>query len=374
MVTSPMDETTHNRGRPYGGTAILYHSNINAKIERIHTDCKRLTIAAVTINTFKFCIFSVYMPYDEQRVGPNLVEFIDVLNEIHSVCLNSECQYFVIGGDLNCDIFRNNPQTQALNTFIEEENLRLCLNHGKANVPYTFNSGDIFSTLDHFIVTPNLEHSVVKYESDFLANNFSDHIPIVLQVNVDIDYHKMHNITARPNVAWHRCNDENLAQYEYEIDRLISETSLDFDVFACSDLDCKLHKDKLCEWYSEVVRILLTASQSSLPMTSSRDKPKVIPGWNDIVKPKLENSLYWHRVWVDRGRPRSGDIAYKMRRARGQYHYAVRYVHKEYNNLRNIRMAEAISNNNQRDLYKEAKVLYGVRKKLPDIIDDKKRG
>ena len=155
MVTSPMDETTHNRGRPYGGTAILYHSNIDAKIERIHTDCKRLTIAAVTINTFKFCIFSVYMPYDEQRVGPNLVEFIDVLNEIHSVCLNSECQYFVIGGDLNCDIFRNNPQTQALNTFIEEENLRLCLNHGKANVPYTFNSGDIFSTLDHFFVTPN---------------------------------------------------------------------------------------------------------------------------------------------------------------------------------------------------------------------------
>ena len=98
-----------------------------------------------------------------------------------------------------------------MNTFIEEENLRLCLNHGKANVPYTFNSGDIFSTLDHFIVTPNLEHSVVKYESDFLANNFSDHIPIVLQVNVDIDYHKMHNITARPTVAWHRCNDENLA-------------------------------------------------------------------------------------------------------------------------------------------------------------------
>ena len=57
-------------------------------------------MVSVTINTFEFLLFPVYMPCDEQRAGANLNEFIDVLNEIHSICLNSECQFFVIGGDL----------------------------------------------------------------------------------------------------------------------------------------------------------------------------------------------------------------------------------------------------------------------------------
>ena len=372
LVTSPMDETVQRIGRPKGGTAILYRNNINAKIERIHTECDRLTVAAVTINTFKLYLFSVYMPYDERRAGENLDDFIDVLNEIHAICLNTDCQYFIIGGDINCDLSRNVPQTHALNTFIEQENLFMCLKHNVANVPYTYSNGNSFSTLDHFIVTPNLEQSIVNYESIFLANNFSDHFPVLLQLNIDIDYHTMDKISRSPNVAWHKCNNENIEQYKFEIDRLIGEINLNFDSFACTNWNCNIHKEDLCSWYNELVKVLLTASQISLPTTSNTEKRKVIPGWNELVKPKLENSLYWHNEWVNLNRPSHGLVADNMRRSRAQYHYAIRYAHRDYNNIRNKRMAEAVSNNNQINLWREAKSINGTHNKLPTIIDNKK--
>ena len=372
LANSPMDESEQRMGRPKGGTAILYKSNINAKVVRVHSDCDRLTVASVSVNAFTFLIFSVYMPCDERRAGENLDEFTEVLNEIHSICLNSDCQYFIIGGDLNCDVSRNVPQTHALNTFIEQENFTLCLNHNVANVPYTYTKGDTLSALDHFIVTPNLLDSIVKYETDFIANNFSDHLPVLLQLNIDIDYHNMQKTPPNPGIAWEKCTQDNHEHYHKEIDSQIDDIDLSFDVFACSDYNCKCHSGDLCAWYIKLVNMLLNASKVSLPTAGSKENTKVIPGWNELVKPKLDSSLFWHKIWVDSGRPRNGLVADIMRRTRAQYHHAVKYAHKNINEIRNKRMAEAISTNNQRNLWKEAKALNGPRGKLPNIIDSMK--
>ena len=42
IVTSPMNENELTHGRPRGGTAILYNSKINAKVEKLDTGCNRL--------------------------------------------------------------------------------------------------------------------------------------------------------------------------------------------------------------------------------------------------------------------------------------------------------------------------------------------
>ena len=71
IVDSPMKEYELTQGRPRGGTAILYHSNINAKIERVETDSDRLTAIVATIDAVSILLISVYMPWDEQREGDN---------------------------------------------------------------------------------------------------------------------------------------------------------------------------------------------------------------------------------------------------------------------------------------------------------------
>ena len=58
-----------------------------------------------------------------------------------------------------------------------------------------------------------------------------------------------------------------------------------------------------------------------------------------------------------------------MRRTRAQYHHAVKYARKEHNNIRNTKMAEAISRNKNRDLWKEVKSMTQSKQELPSVID-----
>ena len=59
------------------------------------------------------------------------------------------------------------------------------------------------------------------------------------------------------------------------------------------------------------------------------------------------------------------------RKTRLKYHYAIRYVTKENIRIRNNKMGEAISNNNDRVLWDEVKKMSKTSNNLPNIIDDK---
>ena len=100
--------------------------------------------------------------------------------------------YFLIGGDLNTDLARINIQTNTLKTFIAEENLFICDTFIDSDIPYTYSSksNGATSTIDHFIITPNLSDSVINYKSLFMNNDFSDHVPIMLELSIDVSYHK----------------------------------------------------------------------------------------------------------------------------------------------------------------------------------------
>ena len=82
---------------------------------------------------------------------------------------------------------------------------------------------------------------------------------------------------------------------------------------------------------------------------------KTVPGWNEYVKEHAENAKLWHDVWLQSGKPKQGDIANMKRKTRLKYHYAIRYVMKENIRIRNNKMGEAISANNDRVLWDEVK-------------------
>ena len=102
--------------------------------------------------------------------------------------------------------------------------------------------------------------------------------------------------------------------YQGGIDEQIDRIELDFEVFACRDTKCGIHNEQIKIWFNKIAKIILDSSNTSLPMTGNKQKPKTIPGWNEYVKPKLEASLFWHNIWKDCGRPRHGNVADIMRR------------------------------------------------------------
>ena len=154
------------------------------------------------------------------------------------------------------------------------------------------------------MVTPNLSDFIIKYETLETVRNFSDHVPIIMKMNIDIEYLQTVKKTISPSVSWTKCTNEHISRYQGEIDKKLEEIELDFEIFTCRDTKCELHSEQIRSWYNEIVRILLDSSAASLPMTGNKQNPKTVPGWNEFVKPKLETSLFWHNIWKDCDRPR----------------------------------------------------------------------
>ena len=87
------------------------------------------------------------------------------------------------------------------------------------------------------------------------------------------------------------------------------------------------------------------------------------------MKEHAQNAKEWHDVWVQQGKPRDGDVANMKRKTRLKYHYAIRYVTKENIRIRNYKMAEAISTNNDRVLWDEVRKMSKTTSSLPNNMD-----
>ena len=88
-----------------------------------------------------------------------------------------------------------------------------------------------------------------------------------------------------------------------------------------------------------------------------------------VLREHAENAKMWHDVWVQSGKPRQGDIANMKRISRLKYHYAIRHVTKENLRIRNYKMAEAISTNNDRVLWDEVRKMSKTSNNLPNAMD-----
>ena len=137
----------------------------------------------------------------------------------------------------------------------------------------------------------------------------------------------------------------------------------------CRNYKCSLNQDSIHELYKNIVRICKEASEKCLPHTSLNHSKKVVPGWNEHVREHAENAKMWHDVWVQSGKPRQGDIANMKRITRLKYHYAIRHVTKENIRIRNYKMAEAISTNNDRVLWDEVRKMSKTSNNLPNAMD-----
>ena len=264
---------------------------------------------------------------------------------------------------------RNNFQSIALETFVKNENVYMCMNSNVANVPYTRSLNNSISTIDHCIVSSNLINDIYKYETMFIHNNFSDHLPLYLELELELLYVQPPKFSTSSKTNWHKCNDDNIHKYKNYIESELLKIRFDHDAITCKNVNCKKHIDYLNYLYKCIIDICIRASDKFLPSSNNCKKSKVIPGWNELVQPFLEKSLYCHNIWVQNGRPRNGEVAKAMRLTRARYHYAIKNAIKSDIKIRNDKMAEAISQNDDRNLWLEVKKINKNNQGFSNIID-----
>jgi len=103
------------------------------------------------------------------------------------------------------------------------------------------------------------------------------------------------------------------------------------------------------------------AAVTAILHSAYRSHTRRIPGWSERLEQLREKSIYWHCLWIDCGRPRSGVVADCMRRTRAAYHYAIRQARWDEESIVRERIAEAFLTDPTRNLLEEVK-RYGNKK------------
>ena len=172
-------------GRPYGGCAILWRADLDAKVHFVTTNNKRICSIRVCNDKHKLLLISVYMPYELDSAAAD--EFGSVLADITAITEQYSDHCFVTGGDFNIDFNKHKVHSKLLLDACNVNDLRLATLHNSCCIDFMYNFNmDRFSFIDHFIV------SAAVYELCFDActvrhngDNLSDHDPVTLSLNID---------------------------------------------------------------------------------------------------------------------------------------------------------------------------------------------
>ena len=375
ISASKMENKEITAGRKYGGVGICYHTNIKCAIQSIPTKSKCICALKIKLGMISIILINVYMPSSDKI--EDLDEYSDILAEISGICMQNTTDFIIMGGDWNADPIRNDGRTKLFKEFIKNENLFNAHDLEIADVPYTFvcskQDSKSYSTLDHFLISPSLKCSVSEYMTDFHALDCSDHVPIILTLEIDNQLHKTYAREFKPSVAWHKCQEVNIGKYQSRLDQLLLQIDPTNEAWSCKDHKCTKHKEFIQIQHNQIINLWLDASNKCLPHTSKNagNGNNIIPGWSEHVKEHKEKANMWHKIWLQNGKPRQGDIAEKKRSTRLKYHYAIRYVMKENIRIRNIKMGEAIAENKDRLLWDEVSKMSKTSNTLPNMMDGK---
>ena len=175
-------------GRPYGGCAILWHSNVMARVSPLIVNSRRVCAVRVSfdLDSVKILIVNVYMPYEDG--DENIDDFVSVLAVIEELINSNSDYHVVVGGDFNVDFCRDRTHTALLNSFNHDSGLIPADQHADSHIDYTYKFNmQRFSILDHFILSGTLfEESVTGVSVLHEVDNLSDHDPISLCLKIDV--------------------------------------------------------------------------------------------------------------------------------------------------------------------------------------------
>jgi len=271
---------------------------------------------------------------------------------------NLDC-HIVICGDFNVDFSRNWLHTELLRGFCENIYCRPVCGHHRCTVDYTYNFNmSRFNVLDHFLLSGVLydscvERSYVLHDVD----NLSDHDPIMLDLVLDVQYVGCASNVYTPRASWKKASDLDLFNYKSALSRNLANLHSQAAFLTCHDMNCSIshHFSALTDYVKGITDACINACKSSIPSTSLKQQSGRIAGWSEYVQPLREKSLFWHHLWVENGRPHSGTVADCMRRSRASYHYAVRFVKKNEDNIRCERVVNSAAMNDIHNFWSEVK-------------------
>ena len=136
----------------------------------------------------------------------------------------------------------------------------------------------------------------------------------------------------------------------------------------CRDIHCE--NTKHIEDIDNYAFSIMKSMDESIKMIALKNvkKSKIIPGWNDLVKPYKEEAIFWHAIWSSAGKPINNTLHNIMKRTRNIYHYHIRNCRRSADMVRKNKLMDACLNGNG-DVFEEIRKMRKVKKSLPHTMD-----
>ncbi len=360
-------------GRPYGGCAILWRSDLAVTVKVVNTESKRVCAIRMVNEQVKLLLVSVYMPYESDLVSTE--EYTDQLMFVENILFNNCDCHVIIAGDFNVDFSRSWPHTALLNSFCDNHGLIAADRHSKNTVDYTYQFNmERFCTLDHFLLSGTIfEEFVSSVSVSHDIDNLSDHEVITLQLRLEFVSFGAAERTFSSRVSWVKATNNDLCKYQYTLSAYLKSIRLPVETLLCADAHCcnASHSQAINAYADNIIEACISAGEAAIPLVSSRSASRRVPGWSEFVQPARDKSLFWHKLWVDCGRPRSGAVADCMRRTRAAYHYAIRKVRDDEDHITRDRFATALYEHDDRNFWLEVRRIRSKAHSLSGVIDGK---
>ena len=334
------------------GCAIMWHKDINNYVvQRPDLGTDRMCVINMKMpGCIDMWVIGVYLPYQGCKIA-SFVNELTVLEEL-IIRLNSTGTVLILG-DINAHIGLRSVRSWGTSTYTGKL-FESCMNRNNMTIAdllpgatgpnYTFNRNDLFSYVDHCVISKCSIGLVLKTEVLEDALNVSDHLAIRISININIPK-PTRPLNAFHRVAWTKLTPGEIDErYTLPLEIRVQNLLVSFNLDPCliregsyvpgerNDIDL----NRFVQCFTEQLR----NASSELPLIRFNKSAK--PFWNEDIKSLKQAAIVTHKSWVDADRPRDPEnplyINYKAAKKLFQDNYdkaEISYAVKEMDEFAN---------------------------------------
>lgn len=319
-------------GRPWGGVITLVNRSISDHVKILLCD-ERLVILLIG----EVVYINIYCPCKGTAGAQDIL--IDIFTKIADILDNTKYRFSILSGDLNSNLLSSCDQSHIINQYLQMFNMSFIdIMKFNASEVYTFRNDakSCYTVIDYICISDELVKSVNKYDVIHSPFNFSDHVPLYMNIDSAVlpPLHIIDNSVSndpsqhfvRQQAKRFRFDHCNVDKY-YDRTRVLLEPIAEWLTGLYSNLDYNKPIDESCNYldietcYNSVVNILIQASNETVPHV----KQDVLKSWWDESLNILKNNcIDSHDAWVAAGKPRYGSVFIKRNEDKNVYRQQIK--------------------------------------------------
>jgi len=348
-----MLQTKIYAGRPFGGVGLLWRRELSSRVKVITADVAGRCLAV----QFDMCkdksilIFVVYLPCFTNS-SDYWTEVGHCYGFIESILMSHKKEAIIVG-DFN---FPCSPHNAAFAKCADVLNGYSIYNRDEVLVgdnaySYVNESLGHRSLIDHIFMSDTLSKNLADLRIIDDPCNLSDHLPVVGKLMIDTHVSaQLHAASSKGNkqlfkTRWDKCN---LNDYYCCTDTMLRNVNVPVECFVCPNgCECVNHRMSIDNYYNGIVLALQFAAHHTVPVMPCTALKAF---WSAELDSLKSDSVFWHNVWYEAGRPSSGILHRIKTSCKLKYKLAIKEAFTAYDNANSDELAHHFLNKNIPDL------------------------